>query len=587
MIFKKNLHQVLANILIIFAMMPICIISFYILYHNIDMYKNDFEKNIYKNLNNISLVLDNFDKNNKNTLEIFSSNLHIQNVLKINKDKDSLISTMYKYEKTYDEIKYIVIGSEDGGFYTTSENLLPKNFDPRKRPWYIQAIRNSEDISVSNIYESAIKKGDYDVTYSKKIIDYESGRVLGIVGLDIDFEVIKKAISDFKLNKSGFFMILNQYGQVVADNDPKMRKKILRDNDIIENILNHKNSSKQILIEGEKYIYYLVKNNSTKWHIIAFVPKMFFLQQIFIYGIITVLIIILMYGLSILLGNKLAKTITKPVRLFIEALDEVGKGNYDAKIHYPNWAPNEIHEVLKSINSMIDKVESQTNELNQKNKEISLQHEEINALYEETIAMNQSLNNLVHELKDTYKTTVKCLADAIEANDVYTKGHCERVTKYALQIADEMNISKKDMLNLQYASLLHDIGKIGIPNNILNKPDRLTDEEYEIIKKHPSIGYKIIKEIPYLSESAVILHEHHERIDGKGYPNGLTGDKINLMSKILSIADSYDAMTSNRPYRFKPLSKEEAIEQLIKNKDTQFDSQIVDIFIKLLKMDDI
>jgi polar amino acid transport system substrate-binding protein len=180
------------------------------------------------------------------------------------------------------------------------------------------------------------------------------------------------------------------------------------------------------------------------------------------------------------------------------------------------------------------------------------------------------------------KNIVLALVNALEAYDIYTRGHSERVALYATQIAEKMGLDKETIRKIYWASLVHDIGKLNIPPEILNKPSKLTKEEYEIIKQHPIKGYQILKELEGLSNIAEIVKYHHERWDGKGYPEGLKGEEIPLEARIIAVADSYDAMTTERPYR-KALTKEEAIKELLKNAGTQFDPKVVEVFVQILE----
>jgi len=182
--------------------------------------------------------------------------------------------------------------------------------------------------------------------------------------------------------------------------------------------------------------------------------------------------------------------------------------------------------------------------------------------------------------------TISALAQAIEAKDKYTIGHTERVVDLSLKIAHQLKKMRrikdwdKFEHNLRIAALLHDIGKIGVPETILNKPASLNEKEWEFIKRHPLIGVKILSPIKDLKEVTEAIKYHHERFDGKGYPEGLKGRKIPLMSAIIAVADAYDAMTSNRSYR-KALSPRKAKEEIKKNKGTQFHPQVVDAFLKV------
>lgn len=205
------------------------------------------------------------------------------------------------------------------------------------------------------------------------------------------------------------------------------------------------------------------------------------------------------------------------------------------------------------------------------------------------ISNAQLFSDLQDELnrsQELFINTTLALAAAIEAKDIYTRGHTERVTKLSLTIAHKIIESKifevpaNFLENLHIAGLLHDIGKIGIPETILNKPDKLTEEEYKIIKEHPVKGVAILQPIKKLEAAIEGVRYHHERFDGKGYPEGLSGDKIPLIASIIAVADSYDAMTTDRPYR-KARTKQEALEEVKNCSATQFNPLVAGVFINL------
>ncbi len=196
------------------------------------------------------------------------------------------------------------------------------------------------------------------------------------------------------------------------------------------------------------------------------------------------------------------------------------------------------------------------------------------------VAVNNA--QLFSRLEELYFLTVKAFVAAIEAKDPYTRGHSERVTRNAVAIAREINLSDEEVKLIETAGLLHDIGKIGVKEEILNKPSGLTTEEYDMVKLHPLIATKIVEEIPTLRKIVPLIAHHHERYDGNGYVNGLKGETIPLGARILAVADAFDAMTSVRPYRAAK-SLEKAISELKKNSKTQFDPKIVEVFCKLLE----
>ena len=177
---------------------------------------------------------------------------------------------------------------------------------------------------------------------------------------------------------------------------------------------------------------------------------------------------------------------------------------------------------------------------------------------------------------------IESFVEILETKDTYTRGHSTRVAHYAILIAEKMKLNDREIELCHFAGHLHDIGKIGVPDSILTKKSKLSSIEYEQIKKHSEFGYNILNKVSSLVEMAEIVRAHHERWDGKGYPDGLSGEKISLISRILAVADSFDAMTSNRSYR-KTLNIEEAIIELKNNKWQQFDGNIVDIFVEVSK----
>ena len=177
---------------------------------------------------------------------------------------------------------------------------------------------------------------------------------------------------------------------------------------------------------------------------------------------------------------------------------------------------------------------------------------------------------------------IKSIADVLEIRDFYTRGHSNRVADYALSCSEEIGLKKDEREFVQMSAHLHDIGKVGIPDNILKKEEKLTEEEYLIIKKHSELGYRILKNINGFDRFAVVVKHHHERWDGTGYPDRLKGEEIPLISRILSVADSFDAITSNRVYR-NGLSIEYGVNELLKNSWKQFDGDVVNAFIKAIK----
>jgi putative two-component system response regulator len=178
--------------------------------------------------------------------------------------------------------------------------------------------------------------------------------------------------------------------------------------------------------------------------------------------------------------------------------------------------------------------------------------------------------------------TIRALVAAVDAKDPHTAHHSERVTSWALRLGAAVGLTAEEMQTLEFAAIMHDVGKIAIPEGILLKPGGLSDEEWALMKKHPVVGYEIIENVGALAEVAVIVRHHHERWDGWGYPDGLAGENIPRLSRIIAIADSYDAMTSNRAYR-RAYSREYALNAIRENLGTQFDPELGEAMCRLLE----
>lgn len=182
------------------------------------------------------------------------------------------------------------------------------------------------------------------------------------------------------------------------------------------------------------------------------------------------------------------------------------------------------------------------------------------------------------EVNQAYADTVRSLVAAIEAKDPYTKGHSVRVAQYTVAIAQRLGLDERAVARIEYAALLHDLGKVGVNRAILAKTGRLTDAEYDEIRRHPEIGAHIIDSVPYLEDIVPVVRHHHERCDGLGYPQGVQGTQIPLPARIMAVADAYDAMTSQRPYRA-ALDLAHARQEIIDGAGTQFDADVVSAFL--------
>ena len=256
--------------------------------------------------------------------------------------------------------------------------------------------------------------------------------------------------------------------------------------------------------------------------------------------------------LTILIGIFFAKKLTHPVQELAGGAHRIASGDFSKRIDVKSRT--ELGDLGNSFNLMTDQIERFIGDLQRSSQ----------------------------ENRELFIGTVKALAAAIDGKDPYTRGHSERVSRFSMAIAQRLGLSDEEVEKIRISALLHDVGKISIDDKILKKPAALTDEEYEIMKGHPQKGYKIMSQIPAMKEFLPGMYMHHEMVNGKGYPQGLTGDDIPLMGKIVAVADTFDAMTTDRPYQ-KAMKFEDALARIESFVDTRYDATVVAAFSQACK----
>lgn len=243
-----------------------------------------------------------------------------------------------------------------------------------------------------------------------------------------------------------------------------------------------------------------------------------------------------------------------------------------------------VGKLFSSLNRQKEELLSEKQVVEEQNTKIILQRDEIIRQNKELKNQRDQIEHHMRQGRDFGWGMVRALAQAIEIRDSYTSGHCYRVSGLATRIGERMGLDEWTVIYLKWAALVHDIGKIGIPEALLNKQDKLTTYEYDIMKQHPMLGALIMKDIPYGDRVLDGVLHHHERLDGKGYPYGIKGDEIGLQARIIAVCDVWDALTSDRAYR-DALPKNVALKIMEEGRRTQFDPMILDYFFSIINED--
>ncbi|HEY0141960.1 MAG TPA: HD domain-containing phosphohydrolase [Thermoanaerobaculia bacterium] len=262
--------------------------------------------------------------------------------------------------------------------------------------------------------------------------------------------------------------------------------------------------------------------------------------------------LVLAIGAAILFASGIAR----PIRVLAERTREIAEGNYHQRVELRTH--NEIGALAQNFNVMSTSIEKAV----------------------------EQLKKAAHENHLLFINSVRMLAAAIDAKDPYTRGHSERVARYSVAIGKNLSLTERDMRNLRVSALLHDVGKIGIDDRILRKPGALSEEEFEVMKQHPAKGAAIMSGVAQLIDVIPGMKYHHEKWGGGGYPDGLEAEQIPMQARIVAIADTFDAMTTNRPYQ-KAMELNYVVEKIKSFAGTRFDPRVVDAFVNAVKRGDI
>lgn len=461
------------------------------------------------------------------------------------------------------DIGWMYFGIEQDGsaFFAPLDPTIPENYDARLRPWYIGAVANPGELFWTNPYQDAGASGEMLVTVSTLVRDGDY--TIGVIGLDVKLSKFSDMMAGLSIDSGGYLMIIGENGDVYAHPSQSMLMENLSGKEWIQNI--HLKESGNITFKenGQEFIGSFITVEQTGWKLIYVNP--IGMAEVFgqVKSWIALAVLLVIVGL-VALSSAVTFIILKPLRQMMKTIEDVIAGNYQARMEITT--KDELGRLGETFNRMLSNTQS---------------------LMEERSRHIEELTQKNDEIMESYRNTAKALGNAIEANDHYIRGHCDRVCYYAIKMGEMLNLNQENLENLAFASMLHDIGKLGISEKILKKTSSLTPEEFDIIKNHPRIGYDILSGIPFLEECRIILLQHHESVNGSGYPDGRKGEDIHYSAKILCIADAYDAMTSSRPYRLEPMSKEEALAELAASRGSQFDESLTDVFIKMIQEEEI
>jgi len=379
---------------------------------------------------------------------------------------------------------------------------------------------------------------------------FSEDRVGGVLLAECSLKKIREIIERVSIHRSGEAYLVDRKGRLIAhrNRDRALRQEDMKDVEIVGKYLALGKTGGALPFRdknGREMLGAYAPLGLEGWGVVvqeprkdAYIVVEEMKQQSLFWGGVTGVLVCL-------IGIFFARRISVPIMNFTRSALRIAEGNFKEKITVS--ARNEIGQLAETFNYMVRQLD----------------------LYD-------------RNMRRLFMSAIASLAAAIDARDPYTRGHSERVTQYSLAISDEMNLDPKTREIVHIAALLHDVGKIGIDDSILRKPTDLTEEEYRLIQQHPEKGANIMAPIRQLREIIPAMRHHHERFDGKGYPDGIRGEEIPLPARIICVADTYDAMTSNRPYQL-ARDKTEALEQILSWSGTRYDPKVCEAFSRAFR----
>ena len=486
-------------------------------------------------------------------IEELSTRGSIQNISQLKGSLEKLENFKYRNEISRDFTEKMRIITLEISSSITSINLVigdsiigvgQINYEKDQLINLNNLLKNSDNYKEYRILKDI--NGNTQIAMGVKVLNNKTGEYIGTILLTFKESYIKDTLEDLRMGEKAKIIVINNDGLVISKNTNDYASNIYFENlpMINKSKINKLKNKDIVLIDNSYYLVIVNSMEEYSWNIISFIPLTYIYKdsKILLTFIIAIGIITLI--LSLIFAIIISYSISKPINRLKNLMKRATDGDLDILMY--DKGQDEIAQMAKAFNKMMI-----------------------------------SINNLIKENKDTNKEIIVKLGEVIENRSSETGSHVYKVAHYSRLISLQMGFSEIEAENLKIASILHDIGKIAIPDKILLKPGKLTNEEFNLIKSHAKVGYEILKDSKkdILQLAAKIALEHHEKYDGTGYPRGIMSSELSLEGRIVALADVFDALSSERVYK-KPWPMEDILDYLDSQRGKQFDSLVVDAFFE-------
>ncbi len=492
--------------------------------------------------------------------------------------KDKIMDFMKLQMKENESFYSVYYGSAENEMINGSGWIPPEGFDLRERPWYKKAVEKEETI-LTGVFINA-SNDDIIVTFASPVKN-EKAEIIGVVGGDVSLLDIIEKIENSDFSSNGFLIIINDLKQIIAHSDIPLKVSELNlisppkeYAEELSNIVNNKYETSLIEINISEYNGYFSyeKVENSNWFVVGFIPEdeyFFSVNQITAVFITGLFVFIITFIGFLFLQSRY---IFRPIVKLNESITRI-----DIELNQYEKLPVEKKDVLYKVkwtlNNILIKTETYFKELKMNKETLERNNNYLKQSIEKLEKVEKEKDEAYKHLKRNFDIFINSYSKIVEMRDPYTSGHQHKTAELSVEIGKRIGLAEEELEGLKIAAILHDIGKLHIPTEILNKAFKLTKLEYEMIKEHPLKAYELLSDIEFNQPVKETILQHHEKVDGSGYPKGLKGDKIIIQAKILCISDVYDAMTSHRPYR-PAIEKEKVLEYIKENSGILFDEKV-------------
>lgn len=496
---KMKLHTQIIAILIFMAIIPQCIIAFFNYYYVRKNFSSTFNDYLYTTLAKIDETVRSVDQSSRESVDMISKNTNNENVLKDTNAANSILDFNNVYAQSHKEVSAAYLGVSDGRMLVQPKQNLPEGYDPRKRPWYPQAVSKNGEIFLTDPYEDAFNKGQYVVSYVKSVKDNASGQVIGVAGIDIKLTQIAQQVSNSKIGDSGYAAIVDGTGTIIAHKDSSLIGKNSKDQKWINDVVNSGKTGVFEKINGTNYFVYSLKNAETGWKILGFIPETEFNSKINSIIKMICIIALIVIILAVVIGNLFSKSITKPVEDIERSLIKLSKGDFTEKIDEDVKCSTEIHSITKSLNLMIGEVVEIIKETVASSKRIKESTEAMVDICKQSTGAGEEIAKSIQGIANGASNQAQNVEDSSNLAELLgekVKG-CLEDSKHMLEASSRVKVSTEKGLE--------NINKLVISFDKTAKSNREVLEEVNVLAENSKKVNEITETIKQITEQTNLL----------------------------------------------------------------------------------